>query len=104
MEIKDPQNFFDVMSDILLKKSGGTLTESMTFKKSMSPYMLCRYLSMRDDLILYAALLQKYLGVLTDEQIYKWAYDHVPKQKSGFIKYITKPKKEKKKKNEMIED
>lgn len=104
MEVKDPQNFFDVLQDILLKKSGGNLIESPIFKKSMSPFMLCRYLSMREDLMGYSVLLQRYLGVLTAEQVYRWAYDHVPKQKSGFIKYISKPKKEKKKKHDIITD
>lgn len=102
--MNDPQNFFDVLQDVLLKKSGGTMCESQMFNKCMSTYMLCRYLSMNENLMPYAAMLQRYAGVLSASQFYTWAYNHIPKQRSGFIKYISKPKKEKKKKDDIIID
>jgi hypothetical protein len=85
-------DFFNILGDILTKKSGGTLHEEPGFKNSMSAYMVARYLSMRDDLIIYARLINQYQVTLTPEQIYKWAYKNVPKQRSPFIKYIKKAK------------
>ena len=87
------KNFFDILSDILLKKSGGTLWKEENFKKLMSSYMLVRYLSMRSNLLIYAQILNKYQCTLTPKEMYLWAYNNIPKQKSGFIKYISKKKK-----------
>lgn len=86
-------DFFKVLGDILTKQSGGTLHEEPGFKSSMSSYMLARYLSMRDDLLIYARIINQYQMTLTDEQIYKWAYKNVPKQKTPYIKYLKKAKK-----------
>lgn len=90
-------SFFDILKDILLKESGGTLTEEPDFNKHMSSYMLVRYLSMRDSLLPYAQILNKFQCVLSQDRIYLWAYKNIPKQKSGFIKYISKKKKGEKK-------
>jgi len=86
------RNFFDIMGDILLKKNG-SLHEQSNFKQVFSPYMLNRYLSMSDELVVYTEFLNKNINVLTSEQIYLWAWNNIPKQKSGFIKYIKKKKK-----------
>lgn len=91
--IEEPKNFFDILSDVLLKKSNKKIIQTNTFKKHMSNYMMCRYLSMDDNLLPYITLIQKYMTVLSSEQFYTWCYDVVPKQKSGFIKYISKSKK-----------
>lgn len=98
--LQDPQTFFDILSDVLLKKSNKELIHTNTFKKHMSNYMMCRYLSMNNNLLPYVELIQKYNTVLSAEQLYCWCYDIIPKQKSGFIKYISKSKKEKKKEDE----
>jgi hypothetical protein len=87
-------SFFDCLADILLKYSGGELVKSELFSKYFSSYMLCRYLSMRTTLLPYAEFLNFYQTSLTPEQLYKLAYSFVPKQKSGYIKYIKKLKKE----------
>ena len=89
-------SFFDIMGDILTKKSGGTLHEESEFKKHFSAYMLARYLSMKDDLIVYGMIINKYQTILEPAQLYKWAYNNVPRQRSGFIKYIKKSKGKKK--------
>ena len=89
-------NFFDILGDILTKQSGGNLHNEPNFNKLFSTYMLGRYLSMRDDLIVYAMIINKYQLTLNSEQLYKWAYNNVPKQRSKYIKYITKPKGKKK--------
>lgn len=91
--------FFDILNDILLKKSGGNLHEHNAFHSIMSPFMLARFFSMRDDFIEYADKINEWNNkqTLTPAQIYQWAYHTVPKQRSGYISYISKPKKKKKK-------
>ena len=89
---------YDFVSDILTKKSGGTLYKDPRFK-SFNSYMLCRYLSMKPHLIPFAEALLKYQSVLTDEQVYRWAYSVIPKQRSGFVTYM-KPRKSKNKAEE----
>ncbi|HPM74279.1 MAG TPA: hypothetical protein PLA71_00990 [Saccharofermentans sp.] len=88
-------NFFTILSDILQKNSGGTLHENPEFEKIFSSYMLARYLSMRDSLVVYSMIVEKFQSKLTPIQIYKWMYKMVPRQNSGFIKYISKPKNKK---------
>jgi hypothetical protein len=91
-------NFYDILQDILLKKSGN-LDEDLEFSSNMSGFMVARYLSMKDDLIIYADVVNHFNSVgINDVQIYKWCYNNVPKQKSGFIKYIKKAKKKEAKK------
>ena len=95
-------NFNNILSDILSKTSGGTMHEDYSFKSSFSSFMLARYLSMRVDLIKYAEIIN-FLNApngLSSEQIYKWAYKNIPKQRIPFIKYISKNKGKKNKKNE----
>ena len=96
----DINTFFDCLSDILLKYSGGELIHAENFKKCFSPYMLCRYLSMKLDLLYYAEYLNMLQGVLTNEQFYLLAYKLIPKQRSGYIKYIKKADKKDSKNNE----
>lgn len=62
--------------------------------------MLCRYLSMKEELIQYAEYLNILQRVLTYEQFYILAYKVIPKQKFGYIKYIGKSEK----KTEKIEE
>lgn len=85
-------SFFDCLSDILLKYSNGELINAPDFKKHFSPYMLCRYLSMKTSLIKYAEYLNMLQTRLTAEQIFLLAYKLIPKQSSGFIKYLKKEK------------
>ena len=87
------KSFFDILKDILLKQSGGTLHEETEFNTLFSPFMLARYLSMRDDLMIYARIINKYQTVLEPYQIYQLAYKMIPKQRNGYIKYISKKKK-----------
>jgi hypothetical protein len=87
-------SFFDCLTDILLKYSGGELIHSADFKKHFSSFMLCRYLSMKESLIEYAEYLNLLQTTLTAEQMYLLAYKLIPKQKTSFIKYLKKPKKE----------
>ena len=89
------KNFFDILQDILLKKSGGALCDQLDFNSKFSTFMLCRYLSMDDKLLPYANQINKWQTTLGAKEIYKWAYANVPKQRSGYITYISKKKKKK---------
>ena len=62
--------------------------------------MLCRYLSMKSNLMPFAEYFNKLQLTLSPIEMYKLAYYCIPKQNSGFIKYIKK--KEKKKKEDKI--
>lgn len=86
-------NFFDCMSDLLLKLSNGKLYKSNDFDKHFSPYMVCRYLSMNKNLLPYAEYLNTVQMILDKKSFYQLAYSLIPKQKTSFIRYIKKPKK-----------
>lgn len=83
-------NFFTILDDILTKKHNGKLDEHPEFKKVMSNFMIVRYISMRDNLIPYARILNKYQFKLNSVDLYKWAFYNIPKQRNGFIHYISK--------------
>ena len=87
---------WEIVADILLKVSG-KLHENPEFQKIFSPFLLCRYLSMRNDLMAYAELLNTINSnsKLSSVQFYKLAYSLIPKQKNSYIKYIKKMKKDK---------
>jgi hypothetical protein len=89
-ESKEVTSFFDCLTDILLKLSDGKLYTYDGFKKHFSKVMICRYLSMKFPLMIYAEYLNKIQYNLSNEQFYILVYNLIPKQKSGFIKYIKK--------------
>ena len=97
-------NLFDIVADVLSKRSNGTLDQDPEFHKVFSSFMLVRYLSMRPSLIDAAEILNSVQGVLSPSQLYKLAYSIVPKQGSPFIKYISKRKSSSKKKTPESED
>ena len=87
-------NFFDILKNIL-SKGDDFLDEHPDFKKNFSTYMLIRYLSMREDLFPFALIIQQMVSAkISDMSIYKFAYTHIPKTRSTFIKYIKKSNKE----------
>ena len=86
------KGFFDILQDILLKNSGGDLYEDTEFNKFMSNFMLVRYLSMRNTLMPYAQILNKFQCTMSSKDMYIWAYKNIPKQNSAWIKYISKKK------------
>lgn len=99
----DIDSFFDCLADILLKFSGGTLYKTcQNFNKYFSPYMICRYISMKPQLIEFAEVLNQLQTVLSFEDFYKVAYSIIPKQRSGYIKYIKKLKAKEAVNNEEI--
>ena len=95
-------NFFDCLYDILMKCSGGNLIYTDLGKKYFSPFMLCRYISMKENLIAYAEYLNLMQTRLTPEQLYQLSYNLIPKQKSVYIKYLKKPGKKSEENSEEI--
>ena len=95
-------NFFEILTDILTKVSGGNLYKTCPkFNSLFTPYMLCRYLSMKKNLMIYGEVINQLwmrngVEILSKEQVYTLAYQLIPKQKSGFIAYIKKPEKKNK--------
>ena len=69
-------NFFDCMSDLLLKLSNGKLYKSNDFDKHFSPYMVCRYLSMNKNLLPYISRSQKRNQRLPYRHTYQPAYNY----------------------------
>ena len=84
--------FFDILRNILTKQKE-RLEDDINFDTVFQPYMLVRYLSMRDSLLPYARIIQSFQNAEIDHKIiYQWAYKHIP-YSNPYIKYITKPKK-----------
>ena len=94
---------YAIVFNVLLKCSD-TLYNADRFKELFSPFMLCRYLSMREDLFFYAEYLSSVYSTakLSNVDFYKLAYRLIPKQRSSFIKYIKKQKNDKSTNNEEI--
>ena len=93
IEVDNIKGFSDIYADILLKISGGTLWKSNMFK-SFTPYIFCRFLSMRPELRDYAILFNQLQNILTPKQIYIMAYKYIPQQKNPYTAYIKKKKQE----------
>ena len=69
-----------------IKKSWSEYTEAQ--KKSISPFMVSRWLSMNYDFIEFINMLQKYtVGLLDTREVYKLYYDLLPKTKT-YSRYI----------------
>ena len=95
-----PKTIFHHLSGIKEKK---TSWESLTEmdKKSFSPFMINRWLSMNADLLPIVNELQKYtIGTLSARDVYKLYLDFLPKKKT-FDKYV-KGKKSSKYNKDML--
>jgi hypothetical protein len=95
------KTLFNVIDDITWKKT--PLSEySEEDKKSISSYMINRYLSMRQDLIEIVNELQTYtIGLLRPRDTYRLYHEILPTSK-GFAKYV-KGKKDDKYSDKLIE-
>jgi hypothetical protein len=94
LESNEFSAMFELVIDICMKYSG-QLYLSENFEKLFSPYILCRYISMRHSLIGYANILNQVNSTskLSKKQFYIFAYNLIPKQTNSFIKYIKKKEK-----------
>jgi len=88
------RNIFEHMSGITDKKTPWDVL-SDSDKKSFTPYIINRWLSMNIDFIELVNELQRYtIGGVSAEETYKLYYDILPKQKQ-FNKYIKGKKADK---------
>ena len=73
LESNEFSAMFELVIDICMKYSG-RLYESDNFDKLFSPYILCRYISMRKNLIEYANILNivNSTAKLSKKQFYTW--------------------------------
>mgnify|MGYP003634455912 FL=1 len=85
--MKKPASIFDHLANITNKKTAwSTLSESD--RKSFSPYLINRWLSMHPDLIEIVDMFQQYtIGPLSKKHVYQLYHDILPKQRM-FAKYI----------------
>lgn len=100
--MKLKSNDFDAMWELvvdILTKISGKLDQCEKFQTVFSPYILCRYISMREDLMQYADLLNTFNSnsKLTNAQFYHLAYQLIPKQRNCYVKYIKKIEKKRRK-------
>ena len=91
----------DWINQILIhKKSWDSFTESD--RKTFSPFIINRWLSMDEEFIEVVNYFQKYsIGTLEPREVYKWYSDFLPRGKR-FNKYI-KSKKNKKYSSELVD-
>jgi len=85
--MKKPATIFDHLANLTHKKvSWDKLNEAD--RKSFSPYIINRWLSMNPDYIELVDMLQQYtIGLLDKKQVYQLYYELLPKVKT-FSKYI----------------
>lgn len=94
------KTIFEHLSGIKEKKVKWNSLSDMD-KKTFSPFIINRWLSMNMGLLPIVNILQKYtIGLLSARDVYKVYFDYLPKQKT-FDKYI-KGKKEGKHNKEML--
>lgn len=94
------RTIFQHLSGIKEKKESWESLSEMD-KKSFTPFIINRWLSMNLDLLPIINILQKYtIGLLSPKEVYKLYLDFLPKQKT-FDKYI-KGKKEAKYNKELL--
>ena len=88
------RNIFEHISGITDKKTPWDVLSDID-KKSFTPYIINRWLSMNMDFIELVNELQRYtIGQISNEETYKLYYDILPKQKQ-FNKYIKGKKADK---------
>ena len=92
---------FDWVNELLVgKRPWDSFSE--TDKKTFSPFIINRFLSMDKDFLEIVNYFQKYsIGTLEPREVYKWYCDMLPRGKR-FNKYI-KGKKDKKYNTELID-
>lgn len=91
--------FFDIIKGILIKSNPKEYyLEHPDFDKVFSPFMLARYLSMRVDLMPWGRIVNHLNGSkVSARNVFIFAWDSIPKQNNGYVAYIKKDKKKKKK-------
>lgn len=93
-DTKKALTLFDHIGGITDKKTPWSQLSEMD-RKSFSPYMINRFLSMSPDMIEFVNELQKYtISILSPREVYNLYLEILPKKKM-FLKYIKGDSKEK---------
>jgi hypothetical protein len=93
-DTKKALTLFDHIGGITDRKTPWSQLSEMD-RKSFSPYMINRFLSMSPDMIEFVNELQKYtISVLSPKEVYNLYLEVLPKKKM-FLKYIKGDAKEK---------
>ena len=83
---------FDILSNILLTKSQDLYNQHVKADDyhTASKFILLKYLTMSYSSQVRDVVLQNYMTLekMPDKVLYKWLLSNVPRQKSGFIRYI----------------
>jgi hypothetical protein len=93
----------DILEDIQVHKTG-TLHLEESFDKVFSNYMVTRYVSMMDDCQEVAQYCNRYQDVWSSVQMYKFLVSVIPSQSRYYIRYVSKPKKDKPKNGKTVKD
>ena len=91
-------SIFDTLKDLIEVKSGEALNDFDSYQE-FQPYVTCRWLSMYGEeysQIINHTVNELYPGIESKEMWYKLLTTIIPASKYRFVKYIKKPKKEKK--------
>ena len=85
--MKKPATIFDHLANLTNKKTPWSELSDLD-RKSFSPYLINRWLSMNPDLITFVDMFQQYtIGPLSKKHVYQLYHDILPKKKM-FAKYI----------------
>lgn len=103
LESNEVYAMYEIVINILSKYSDN-LYKADNFNSIFSPFLLCRFLSMKNDLLPYAEYLSTVYSTskLSNIDFYKLSYALIPKQNNSFIKYIKKKEKNKTKEKDNI--
>lgn len=103
LESNEVHAMFEIVINILSKYSDN-LYKADNFNSIFSPFLLCRFLSMKNNLLPYAEYLSTVYSTskLSNIDFYKLSYALIPKQNNSFIKYIKKKEKNKTKEKDNI--
>ena len=92
--MKKPATIFDHLANLTNKKTPWCELTDLD-RKSFSPYLINRWLSMNPDLITFVDMFQQYtIGPLSKKHVYQLYHDILPKKKM-FAKYIKGKKMDK---------
>lgn len=88
-----PTVIFDALNNILCKKSEKVFLAHVNDEelwKTWSKFMILRYLTMSANPAVRNVVIDRYMRLerMPDVALYKWLLQNIPRQNSGFIRYI----------------
>lgn len=105
LESNEVLAMYEIVINVLAKYSDDLFLAD-NFNTIFSPFIMCRYLSMKSDLLPYAEYLSTVYSTskLSNVEFYKLCYQLIPKQNNHFIKYIKKSGKNQASKKDNVKD